>query len=81
MSKTIFINKECVPVSSIQNKIYRHYKSDKCYLIIGIVLNTAINKEEVLYIPLHKTEYQFFTRPIDDFFQVFPNGTRRFTEI
>lgn len=47
--------------------VYQHYKGNK-YCVLGEALDTATNKMVIIYQPLYKTDYNYFTRPKEEFF-------------
>ena len=47
--------------------IYTNLKNNKMYRILAISMNTDTKKEQVLYEPMYKCEYQYFTRSLPDF--------------
>lgn len=50
--------------------IYKHYKNGKSYEVLGIVLDATTDKEMILYKPLYETNYEYFSRTKEDFFNL-----------
>lgn len=52
---------------NIEKGIYRHYKNQKLYEVIGVALQTETNEPMVIYRPLYDTQYELFARPYEMF--------------
>lgn len=61
----------------VAGDVYRHYKNQQKYEIVGTALQTETREMLVIYKPLYKNEYELFARPYSMFIEdVESNGER-----
>lgn len=53
--------------ANIDKGVYRHYKNEQLYEVLGVALQTETDEPLVIYRPLYDSEYELFARPLSMF--------------
>lgn len=54
-------------IPQIEKGIYRHYKNQKLYEVLGVALQTETDEPLVIYRPLYDAQYDLCARPYEMF--------------